>query len=207
MRFNFNAGIRNTTDCAFYHMYQKKAHRQEAMWKNVFPDYAVKQAFHEADLKIGDELIITAMQSDLLTRCLMSVLKGAVVHCSHKKRKFISEKDVEIGRCLSIFPTQDPDGCGLLLDPAHFIHIVQDHLQLCMTHISKLTGLVQETRYRLSQETMNKLQSEVEAAIRGFLARMGLQRRIVTLRQFEITMGKILGDPTYVTSDRVYTHY
>lgn len=175
-------------------------------WKNVFPEYAVKQAFHEGKVERNDEHIITVMQSDLVTRCLLSILRPAIIHCINNKRKFINEKDIDIGKSLSIFPSKEkPGGAGFLLDSAEFISIVKEHIVLCTNQISKqCTEFTLEKEYKLSNESMNKLQNEVESCIRGFVGELGSS---VSFRQFEITMGKILGDSSYVYYDQGYTPF
>ena len=178
------------------------------MWKSVFPEYAVKQSFHEADLQRSDEYIITAMQSDLLTRCLFSILKSALIHCVFKKRKFINERDIEIGKALCIFPSKSaPQGAGNLLDPNEFYHIVLEHIELCVSHISRnMTDVVLEKEYKISQDTIMKLQSGIEACIRGFVQKLAnsSQGGVVSFRQFEIVMGQVLGDSSYVNFDHSY---
>lgn len=172
-------------------------------WKNVFPEYAVKQAFHEGKVERSDEHIISAMQSDLVTRCLFGILKPAIIHCVNSKRKFINDKDIDIGKSLSIFPSKDkPENAGFLLDSMEFQVIVKDHIQLCCNQISKQCSDIQlETEYKLSAESMVKLQNEVESCIRGFVGELGNQ---VSFRQFEMTMGKILGDSSYIYYDQGY---
>lgn len=177
------------------------------MWKTVFPEYAVKQAFHEVDLQRGDEYIITAMQSDLLSRCLFSILKSALIHCVFKKRKFINERDIEIGKALCIFPSKKaPQGAGNLLDPNEFYHIVLEHIELCVSHISKnMTDATLEKEYKISQDTIMKLQSGIEACIRGFVHKLAISSQgVVSFRQFEAVMGQTLGDSSYVNIDHSY---
>ena len=175
-------------------------------WKNVFPDYAVKQAFHEAKVERSDEHVISVMQSDLVTRCVIGILRPAIIHCINNKRKFINEKDIEVGASLTIFPSKKkPEGAGFLLDVTEFVTIIKEHIHLCIIQISKQCpeiGL--EKEYKLSHDTMMKLQMEVESCIRGFVAAIGPN---VSFRQFEVTMGKILGDPSYVLYDQGYIPY
>jgi histone H3/H4 len=175
-------------------------------WKNVFPDYAVKQVFYEEKVERNDEHIITVMQSDLVTRCLLSVLKPACIHCVNNKRKFINEKDIDVGRSLSIFPAKDkPENAGFLLNLNEFEIVVKEHIALCMTQVAKQCPEIQlEKEYKLSQDTMLRLQQEIEACIRGFVSEMGSN---ISFRGFEITMGKILGDSSYVYYDQGYTPF
>lgn len=172
-------------------------------WKCVFPEYAVKQAFHEGHVERNDEHIISAMQSDLVTRCLFSILKPALIHCVNNKRKFINERDIDVGKSLSIFPTKPkPDNAGALLNSPEFTNIVKDHILLCCNQITKqCPDIVLEKEYKLSSDSLNKLQSEVESCIRGFVGELGNN---VSFRQFETTMGKILGDSSYVYYDQGY---
>lgn len=176
------------------------------MWKRAFPEYAVKQAFHEINLERGDEHVITAMQSDLLTRCLFSILKGAMIHCIHKKRKYINEVDIAVGKSLCIFPFRDPPkNSGALIDPNEFVDLVQEHIELCASHIKKYTELEVDKEYKISHETLTKLQSDIESSIRGFVYKLSIQSNgNVNFRQFEILMSNILGDPSYMHMDHNY---
>jgi histone H3/H4 len=180
------------------------------IWKDVFPEYAVKQAFHEENLERSDEHIITAMQSDLLSRCLYSILKNALVHCTHKKRKFVSTEDIEIGKQLCIFPSKiKPAEAGSLLDSAYFQHIVHDHINLFTQQFLKQCSDVQINEYKLSAESYKKLQEEVEGCIRGFVNEMRNRslNGTISFKQFESTMSKIIGDPTYIIYDQGYVKF
>lgn len=181
------------------------------MWKNVFPEYAVKQALREAELERGDEHIITAMQSDLLTRSVLSVLKPAIIHCIHNKRKYINNADIDVGKSLSLFPSSPPPAvCGSLLDANEFYKVVQEHIVLCMTHIEKNVDMKEfniETEYKISQETLTRLQNEIEGCIRGFIQRLAIMNTNPNFRQFEQVMSNVLGDSSYVTSDHTYSPF
>jgi hypothetical protein len=176
------------------------------MWKDVFPEYAVKQSLHEVDLQRSDEYILTAMQSDLLTRCLFNVLKSALLHCISKKRKYINERDIEVGQCLCIFPFKPaPPGAGNLLDPNEFYSIVLEHIELCVNHISKNIDIVCEKGYKISQDSIMKLQMQVEGCIRGFVQKLSNSSQgSVSFRQFEMVMGSVLGDTSYTLCDNGY---
>ena len=180
------------------------------MWKDVFPEYAVKQAFHEFNLERGDEQIVLSMQSDLVSRCLYSILKSALIHCLHNKRKFIQEVDIQVGLSLSIFPTHvAPSNCGSLLNSNIFPNIVNEHVLLCKHHISKNCNIQLEPEYKLSQDTYVKLQLLVESCIRGFVHLLIKQtnRQPANFRHFEIVMSKILGDPSYMNFELGYSPY
>ncbi len=179
------------------------------MWKEVFPEYAVKQSFREQNLERNDEMIVTAMQSDLVTRCLFSLLKPAMIHCMNKKRKYINEKDIEIGKCLSIFPSQDPpENAGHLIDSYEFIKIANEHISLCGNYINE-NMKIQKENYKISQDTMIKLQNEIEANIRGFVNKLSFYSKnngnnAVNYKQFEQVMSIIYGDESYTTSHHDY---
>lgn len=182
------------------------------MWKAAFPEYAVKQAFHEQNLERGDEHIVGAMQSDLLSRCITSIVKPALLVCIHHKRKFVNENDIQVGKALNIFPVKNPpEKSGSLVDSREFVNIVDDHMKLCIEHITKnLNGQdLVASEYKISQETMSKLQMEVEACIRGFVDKLGshVNGGTVSFRNFETVMGQILGDSSYVTFDQGYVSY
>ena len=180
------------------------------MWKEVFPEYAVKQAFHEYNLERGDEQIIICMQSDLVTRCLYSILKSALIHCIHNKRKFIQEIDVNVGKSLNIFPTENPPpDSGSLLSSHAFPQIVNEHLLLCKQHIAKNCDIQLEPEYKLSQETYYKLQLLIESCIRGFVKMLSkhTQNSPANFRHFEIVMSKLLGDPSYLNYELGYSPF
>ena len=180
------------------------------LWKQVFPDYAVKQAFHEANLDRGDEHVITAMQADLLTRCIFNLLKGALIHCISKKRKYISERDIDVGVSLSIFPSKEcPTGAGPLLNAQELHTLIQEHIILCTHHLAKnMADSSIEKEYKMSHETFSKLQQELEANIRGFVYKLSLNANGSTnLRQFENLMGSILGDASHTSYDHIYSPY
>lgn len=186
---------------------EKKYAASKNMWREVFPEYAVKQALHEVHLERGDEHIITAMQSDLVTRCTVSLLKGALLHCTHKKRKFISEIDIDKGRVLSVFRYKSPpSSAGPLLDGRVFTQFVTEHIKLVVNHIEKGAGDAVEREYKISQETLAKLQSGVEGGIRGFVDELKqISEGVVGFRQFEVAMGNVLQDPTYVSHDQIFS--
>jgi len=178
------------------------------MWKNVFPEYAVKQAFHEYDLDRGDEHIVTAMQTDLLTRILFNIIKGSLIHCVIKKRKYINEQDLEVGKSISLFQTQDaPKNAGHLLDSSVFYKVVNEHIELCKNHISKyIDDYTLEQQYKISAECLTKLQTFVESMIRGFVYKLSLSANgVVNYKLFENVMANTFGDPSYLTHDNGFT--
>jgi histone H3/H4 len=172
-------------------------------WKNVFPDYAVKQAFYENNVERSDEHIISVMQSDLISRCLLSILKPAFILCVNNKRKFINERDIDVGKSLCIFPFQrKPVDAGHLLNAGEFGYVVKEHVDLLKQQITKQCPEIQfEKEYKMSSDTLNKLQDEVESCIRGFVQELGSN---VSFKHFEITMAKILGDDSYVYDNQGY---
>lgn len=176
------------------------------MWKQVFPEYAVKQVFNEFNVEREDELVISAMQSDLLSRCLVSLLKPALLHCIHNKRKFINEADLNIGKILNIFPYKDAP-VGSLIDAREFVCIVEDHIQLCVEHIRKSIPTLVVCDYKMSQETMMILQLHVESCIRGFVYYVGGESGSATYRSFETAMANILGDSSYCSFDQGYKSF
>ena len=108
---------------------------------------------------------------------------------------------------MCIFPSKSaPQGAGNLLDPNEFYHIVLEHIELCVSHISKnMTDIVLEKEYKISQDTIMKLQSGIEACIRGFVQKLANSSQgVVSFRQFETVMGQILGDSSYVNFEHSY---
>ena len=176
------------------------------IWKEVFPDYAVKQAFHESDLERGDEQVVLAMQSDLITRILTNLLKPALLHCAHNRRKFINEKDIAVAKSICIFEYKEkPERAGYLLNMHEFSMMVFEHISMLVYYLQKhMDDLQFEKEYKISNETMMYLQQTVEGCIRGFVSYMGSTSNRVTFRLFENTMGKIFKDPSYVICDQTY---
>lgn len=179
------------------------------MWNKVFPDYAVKQCFHEQDVDRGDENIIVSMQSDLVSRILFSILKGALINCINKKRKFINERDIEIGVALCIFPFEKgPFDAGNLLDIKEFPDFVNQHIKLCFSSFDKLlTDDRQDLTFRVSQDTVTKLQRETEGCIRGFVKKMAMTAggNVINYRHFDTAMSHTLADPSYMQLDQSFT--
>lgn len=176
-------------------------------WKSVFPEYAVKQAFHEANLERNDELIISAMQASLVTRCLYSILKPAMLNCVHNKRKLINADDLDLARALTMFPMRcKPADAGLLLDSIEFKHMVQEHLRFLTSYLTRsCAGANFEGDYKLSQEMIFKLQDLTEECIRGFVHLLEAHGTgQVSFRMFETTMADVLGDPSYINFDQGY---
>lgn len=171
-------------------------------WK-VFPEYAVKQVFHENDIKRNDEHIIGLMQSDLVSRCVHCILKPALIRCISNKRKFINEKDITVGTSLSIFPKKEkPAKAGALLKEIEFQKTIREHIALCLSIISKqCSELAIENEYKISNDTMVVLQLAVESCIRGFVDKLGMN---ASYKQFEIVMSEIMGDPSYIYSDQEF---
>jgi hypothetical protein len=177
---------------------------------DVFPDYAVKQVFYEQNLERSDELVINGMQSQLLTRSLCSILKPSLLSCLHNKRIYINENDIEKGVILSLYPyIEGPANAGHVLESVEFIKFVYEHLQLLLTHIQKNSPLEVKKEFKLSQETLTRLQKYCEGIIRGFVQKMSQSctNNTVSYRRFEQTMGEVMGDPYYITSDHVYTPF
>ena len=189
------------------------------MWKTVFTEHKIKEIFDEVNLKRGDEHITTAIQSDLVSRILCSVLKGAIIHCISGKRKYINEHDIEIGKCLSIFSmkdikdvkeTKEPRRSGLL-DVNSFNHVVEEHVKLLVAHMRKNFPEVSlEKEYKISNETLGILRLDVESQMRGFIMILAARTSgngCVSFRQFESVMGEVLGDASYESFDAGYSPY
>ena len=174
--------------------------------QQVFPDFAIKQTFHEAELERSDDAIISSMQNELVTRCLTSVLKGAIVSCTLAKRKYISDKDIKYGLSTTIWPVSSQkaeDVGGYILDTRAFG-------KFCSIHIDHIIELMQKhgvdvSDIKISSETILSLQVAVERLIRGFVQRLqqaGKKNRCYGFRLFDEVMrqttGDMLHDASYV---------
>lgn len=164
----------------------------------VFPDYAVKQAFHDAEIERADDAIVCSMQNELVTRCLTSILKGAVISCNISKHKYLSRQDIEYGTRTSLFPfstRSSKDVGGYLLDTRAFG-------TMCVAHIDLLLEMLQRhgieaSPIKISADVLLILQECVERLMRGFIDLMvheGGESRLYGFRLFDAVMRKVTGD-------------
>ena len=168
----------------------------------VFPDFAVKQAFRELDVERADDAIIASIQSDLVTRCLVIVMKGAVVNCQLHKRKYINLSDIQyaLNCCILRRSQKKSSEIGYLLDTRQFGHMCATHINLILNSMSKF-GL-ESGEVKLSNEMLIVLQDHVESLIRGFMECIVKDNkgRQIGFRLFDEYLSKLLGEPTNETN-------
>lgn len=168
---------------------------------DVFPDYAVKQAFRELDIERDDDRVIVAIQTDLITRCIVTLLKSAMVQCINGKRKYISAGDIEGALSVCRMPrsaVQSRDK-GYLLDTRHLGTMFTQHLDMLanLLHRFDADGAAAPS-LKISAETMIIAQEAVEQLVRGFMiyyAHEGRATNIYDHRLFDRCMAKLSGEP------------
>lgn len=139
------------------------------MQAEVFPSYAARMALAEVELERDDDRVISAMQDDLLTRCLCQVLRGAAVRCAAHRRKYLSKQDVEYALATTAFAVSTTGSVQqgrYLLDAQVFEKFCESHLSLVATVI------VGEATLRVSKAVLVVVQEATERLIRGFLERV-----------------------------------
>lgn len=173
----------------------------------MFPDFAVKQAMREVEMEREDDALISSVQSDLLTRCIYAILKGAVVSCAHNRRRYINERDIEYALCTTVYPMSPvrSSQVGYLLDTRQLGIACQLHLSLVSEMMTRCGIDVGEVK--VSSETLLLVQEAVEKLIRGFFVEFKKEWAGNTYgyRLFDQTMCRLSGDSPSVHS--VYTKW
>ena len=163
----------------------------------VFPDFAVKQAFRELNIERDDDAIITMIQNELLTRCITMLLKTAIMHCVHAKRKYIAAADIEVALELCSIPRSAvlSKDTGYLLDMRQFGSMCTQHIDLIVDALVRFG--VQVESVKISADTLILFQESVEQLIRGFLefyADQGHASRKYDYRLFDRCMAELIGE-------------
>lgn len=169
---------------------------------NIFPDFAVKQLFHEYHVEREDDLVLALVQNDLLVRCINDVLKGALVSAMHSKHKYISQKDIAYGAQTSTLPFAEGHADGFLLDTRKFGNYCAEHV-LMLTQMLSRSG-VETLDVKLSSEMLLTLQECVEGFVRGLMAHVVCKsgRPRIGYRHMDACLGEFFGggdvDGTFV---------
>lgn len=167
------------------------------MQAEVFPDFAVKQAFREVEVERDDDLIIPSIQNNLVSVCITTLMKGAMASCAHSKRKYISERDIEYALGTSLLPVSDKHSVhtGYLMNTRQFGNMCNEHL-VVMTQLYKKQNIEMED-IRMSQETLLLVQDAVERLVRGFFEYFAKSKgnRNYTYRLFDECLNELLGQP------------
>ena len=174
------------------------------MQAQVFPEFSVKQAFKEVQVERDDDTIIASVQNELLTRCLTSVLKGAITSCVNSKRKYISVRDLKYATSILTIPRSSINSkdVGYLLDTRHFGKMCTQHTDMILDLMKKYQIQQGDVQVKISSDALIILQEEVEAFIRGFLEKMaseGKHANVYGFRLFDSCMRTVTGEPVEET--------
>ena len=168
------------------------------MHEQVFPDFAVKQAMREVKIERDDDMIIRSIQSDLLTRCVNIIVKGAVVSCVHHGRKYVSERDVQYAMLTTTFPISSVQSCkvGYLLDTRQLGVLCHTHIKLVIDMMER--GGIKSGEIKISADVLLVMQDAVERLVRGFFGvfKTDGSTRTYSYRLFDETMSRLIGDPS-----------
>lgn len=170
-------------------------HALLSMQTDVFPDFAVKQAFRELKRERDDDMIIVSLQSDLLTRCLMQILKGAVCSCIIHKRKFLNERDLVYSLNTTHFPRSAVKSRdkGYLLDTCHFGQFCSKHIDVLIGNMRR-DNILGNEEIKVSADLLVLLQENTERLLRGFMEEFANANRRLGYREFDAFMNQLLGD-------------
>tara|TARA_B110001450_G_scaffold247268_1_gene262159 strand:- start:1382 stop:1924 length:543 start_codon:yes stop_codon:yes gene_type:complete len=165
------------------------------MQAEVFPDFAVKQAFREVNIERDDDIIIPHIQNNLLTICLTIILKGSTASCLLAKRKYINDKDIQYALSVCLFPVSFKlsTETGYLMNTRQLGNICNEHLKMLYQLYKKQN--IETDEIKVSQETLLSLQNAVERLLRGFfeyLAKKG-KGRTITYRLFDECLNNSIG--------------
>jgi histone H3/H4 len=177
------------------------------MWKKVFPEFAVKQAMQEFGLHRGDEVLVSRIQTELLPRCLLDIVKSSSLVAILAKRKFINLSDMEYAKRMSIFMFKDcPSDAGALLEHRYLCNMTSETSALLQKYMVRCFPALTEFP-RFSDSMMHKLQDILEGFLRGFFVNMQQQHyksTQINSRHFDSTISTVLGDWSLLTSQENY---
>ena len=165
------------------------------MQAEVFPDFAVKQAFREVGVERDDDIIIASIQNNLVTLCATTVLKGAMGSCLLAKRKYINDRDIHyaLTTCLLPLSNKSSTDTGYLMNTRQLGNMCNEHLKM-LSLLYQKQGIETED-IKVSQETLLALQNAIECMVRGFFehfAKNG-KGRTYTYRLFDECFNNLLG--------------
>ena len=166
--------------------------------QNVLPSGSVNSLFSETNLNRMDDIVIASMQAELVTACLVPLLKSMIVSCTLAKRKYINERDIVYARAVAPVPrsTRTSAKQGYLLETRQFG-------KLCISHIDIIADLMNKNNLecgsiKISSEILLHIQEEVEAHIRGCFEHFSKNCKSggYSYRLFDIQLAKLMGEPT-----------
>ena len=171
---------------------------------NVFPDFAVKQAFEEVGIERDDDIVISAIQTDLVSRSMIIVLKGAIVSCVMAKRKYMNQQDIvyALNSCVIPVSKRESSNLGYLLDTRQFGNMCSTHIDFIWSTMARQGVELPEASVKISNENLVHLQQTVEAVIRGFMELFSRRGQVYGYRLFEQCLCEVFGEST--ASETVY---
>ena len=163
----------------------------------VFPDFAVKQAFREVDVERDDDLVIQSIQNVLVPNCVTIVLKGATGSCLLARRKYINAQDIDYALATCTFPVSEKKSTdtGYLMDTRQLGVACNQQLSMLMQLYQRLD--IETTDIKVSQEMLLLIQNAIERLVRGFFEHFAEAGRTrgYTYRRFDECLNQLLGQP------------
>lgn len=171
---------------------------------SVFPDFAVKQAFEEVGIQRDDDAVISALQTDLVSRAIVSILKGAIVSCVMAKRKYVNRADIEYARKSCVLPIsrRESSTLGYLLDTRQFGNMCSAHVDFIWGTMARHGIELPSENVKISNENLVHLQQSVESVIRGFIELFAQRGTVYGYRLFDQCLCEVFGEST--ANDTVY---
>jgi len=171
---------------------------------NVFPGFAIKQAFDEVGIERDDDIIISAIQTDLVSRVIVAILKGAIVSCVMAKRKYMNQADINYALNSGVLPVskRESSSLGYLLDTRQFGHMCSTHIDFIWNTMARHGIELPNTIVKISNENLVHLQQSVEALIRGFIELFAQRGHVYGYRLFDQCLCEVFGES--FSSDSVY---
>ena len=167
------------------------------MYKDLFPDHAVKQALVECNLTRSDETVVTFFQTHVLPRCVVDLVRSALLHASLAvpPRKYISEGDLMYADAVCIYPIREaPDDAGELLQRRFVKRVVDETMKVYAASMSKFCDMEVKG---VSNATAEKLQELLEARIRAIVHGVCIHAKscYINTKHVETYLSKLMGDP------------
>ena len=163
---------------------------------HVFPDYAVKQAFTELKIDRSDDGVIFAIQNDLVSRCLVIIMKSAIVSCVLHKRKYINAQDIKYALSTTTFPCSKRSSTelGYLMDTRQFGHLFAAHMEFVWATMTRHGIEPGQPIVRVSEEMLVHVQQAVEQLIRGFMEYFASRGKVYGYRHFDTCLSELIGE-------------
>lgn len=172
---------------------------------SVFPGFAVKQAFEEVGIERDDDVVISAIQTDLVSRAIVIILKGAIVSCVIAKRKYMNQTDIDyaLNSCTCPVSSRESATLGYLLDMRQFGHMCSAHIEFIWSTMARHGIELPSNTVKISNENLVHLQQSVEALLRGFFEKFAKRGTVYGYRLFDQCLCDVFGENT--SDDTIYT--